>query len=221
MKKITLTSAAIMSALSLNSASAVAADSNWNGAYGGLSVGYQDGQLKGADGGTLNYYGINNPDPGSPTGGVFAGYNYQIPQSNFVTGIEASFNIGGEEQSKAGSNFPASNPEAKVSVPYDTALKAKLGYAADQFLPYIQAGVVGAETRFNVTDNDGTDLGSGKFSAGWLAGVGVDYAIKDNLFLRASYSYMELANKDYLNTAGEFDHRLDLNDFQIGAGYKF
>ena len=208
-KTILAASASIMGVLSINSA--LAADP-WNGLYGGLSVGYQDGQLKGANGGTLDYYGISNPDPGSPTGGVFAGYNYQIPQSAFVTGLEASFNIGGEQKSKEGSAFLASNPEAKVRVPYTAAVKARFGYAMDNFLPYIQAGVVGAEARFNVTDNDGTDIGTSKFSAGWVAGVGVDYAIKDNLFLRGSYSYTRLANTDYLNTAGEFSHHFDLND---------
>ncbi len=217
-KTILAASASIMSMLSVNNASAA---DQWGGLYGGLSVGYQDGQLKGANGGTLDYYGVRNPDPGTPTGGVFAGYNYQFPQSPVVAGLEASFDIGGEEQSKEGSNFLASNPEAKVSVPYETALKARFGYAADKFLPYVQAGIVGAEARFRVTDNDGTDLGTEKFSPGWVVGVGVDYALQDNLFLRANYSYTQLASTNYLNTAGEFDHHLDLNDFKVGVGYKF
>jgi opacity protein-like surface antigen len=219
MKKfILVTSASILSTLSVNSA--LAADS-WTGLYGGLSVGYQDGQLKGANGGTLDYYGITNPDPITPTGGAFAGYNYQVPQSSFVAGIEASFDMGIEKQTKAGANFPASNPRAAVSVPYEAALKARFGYATDKFLPYVLAGVVGASTRFTVTDNDGTDLGGRKFAPGWLAGAGVDYAMQDNLFLRASYSYTQLKNENYLKTAGEFDHHLDLNDFKIGVGYKF
>ncbi len=221
MKKMTLTSAAIVGALSLGGTAAMAADHSWAGAYGGLSVGYQDGQLTGRNGGTLDYYGISNPDPGSPTGGAFAGYNYQIPQSPLVAGVEASFTIGGEKQSKQGSAFPFANPEATVSVPYMAALKARLGYAAGQFLPYAQAGVVEGEARFKVTADDGTALGGSRLSAGWLVGAGVDYALQNNLFLRASYSYTRLANMDYLKTAGEFDHRLALNDFQAGFGYKF
>lgn len=171
-KTVIAASASLMGVFSINSA-AMASDS-WSGLHGGLSVGYQDGQLLGSNGGSLGYYGFINPDPGSPTIGAFVGYNYQVPQTPFVASLEASLNIGGEERTRAGAKFPASHPEAKVSVPYATAVKARFGYAIDKFLPYVQGGVVGAETRFRVTDDDGFYAGTNKFATGWLAGIGVD-----------------------------------------------
>jgi opacity protein-like surface antigen len=146
MKKIILTSASVLAAMSVNSASA---EGTWDGIYGGLSVGYQDAQLKGSDP-NLDYYGIiGTPDPQSATGGIFGGYNYQLPNCPMVAGVEASVDFGGNT-AKTDPNFRFI--AAKSSVESEAAFKFKLGYdIQSKFLPYVLAGPVVANTNYSAS----------------------------------------------------------------------
>lgn len=217
MKKITLTSLSIASAMSAGSA--MAADFSWSGFYGGLSVGYQDAQLHGT-GPTPSYYGLpTNPDPASPTGGAFVGYNFPVSNTKFVAGVEASLDIGGAPEDIGPSTTGATGSYAHSRVRGALGMKVKAGYeVGGKFLPYLQAGPVAARTSYSITN--GTDFtGSNKNSVGWGGGFGVDYAISPLMFAKVSYFYTRLPDEHYL--FGAQDEHFTLNDFKIGIGYKF
>lgn len=220
MKKMTLTSAAIMSALTVAAPAAQAAEANWSGLYGGLSIGYQDAQLHGTIGGLLDYYGVSNPKTGTPAFGGALGYNYQMPQSPVVFGVEATLDFGMGE-GRTGPTTPFGHATTHTSVPYVAGLRAKIGYAVGQALPYIQTGPVLADTRYKVTAPDGLNDGGSKVSAGWDAGIGVDYALQPNVIVRASYTYTWLPSEKYFTTSYENKYHINLNTFKVGYAYKF
>ncbi|MFA8442611.1 outer membrane protein [Yoonia sp.] len=124
---------------------------DWTGFYAGGQLGY--GQLD-PDATT---------DPSEPDGaiyGVHAGYNYDL--GSIVLGGEVDFDL---------TNIEVDTPAAEVDSV--ARLKAKLGYDAGQFMPYVTAGVAQVQT----TDGlDGDTDGS-------FAGLGLSYMMSDSLIL--------------------------------------
>ena len=53
-------------------------------------------------------------------------------------------------------------------------------------------------------------------------GAGVDYALTDNLFLKAEFRYSDYGSDDF-DPPVRTDHSIDLevSDVRIGIGYKF
>jgi opacity protein-like surface antigen len=219
MKKITLTSASIMSALSLTSSPTTATEVNWQGFYGGLSVGYQDAILKDDNHYMINYYALSRtPHPEDVIGSGFAGYNYQIPRCNAVVGLEASYDFGGKNDL---TNPVFATLQGNGQASQVKAVNARIGYPIGKFLPYIQGGLASARTQFDIVFN-GANIGADKgaqTSHGWTEGFGVDYLVTDHLFLRANYSYTHFAGENYV--INQPDQRFNLSDVKMGIGYKF
>lgn len=208
-----------MSALSINAIPALAADENtWTGAYGGISVGYEDADVSGSNGPTLDYYGVKNPYLNSVSAGASVGYNYQVPECGFVPGAEVSVDFGPQTRTTA---LTFHHAVTSAEVPYMIAIKARLGYAIGDFLPYIHAGPVVARTKFTVSALDGYQDGNTKTPLGGETGIGVNYRLTEHFFLSADYSHVWLPTESYLSTAGENFRSFDLNNLKFGVGYKF
>jgi opacity protein-like surface antigen len=116
-------------------------------------------------------------------------------------------------------------------------LKARGGYAIGRFLPYGTVGIVIAQQRHDVFYSSlytqyiidpvtgartGTNVANEPHTAaytksgynyGLALGVGVDYALLDNLFLRAEYQYLGMADFHQMRT--------NANTFRLGAGLKY
>ena len=103
------------------------------------------------------------------------------------------------------------------------SVRARLGYAIDNFLPYITGGV--AWTDFDVTQTlagVGTVDTSDTF-VGWTIGLGLEYAFTPNLIGRVEYRYTDYGdNTDNLGLFG-FNDNVDFHDntVRIGVAYKF
>ena len=217
MKKITLTSLSIASAMTLSSAAI--ADTNWSGFYGGLSVGYQDALVR-DDGFTLNYFGLTGtPNPKNVTGGGFAGYNVQMPGQPVVLGTEIAFDLGGRSDSIGTNGFGAS---ARAKVSNEKSVKGRIGYTGYAgFMPWLSAGFVAASTNYAVNIVPGPFVGNHgtQTDLGITGGIGVDYSFYGPVFARVSYSYSHLGNRNFVrDQPGE---SFDLHDFKLGVGYKF
>ena len=97
------------------------------------------------------------------TFGVFAGYRYQF-DNRAVIGAEAGF------QSSKGVEI-----DGVGGFDFDTRkIEAQAGFSAGRFLPYVAAGV--ARTDGNT---------------GWMAAVGVDYALTDRVIVGAKFSQVD------------------------------
>jgi outer membrane immunogenic protein len=119
-------------------------------------------------------------------------------------------------------------------------LRARAGFAADQFLIYVTGGFAfgnaDSTTRFAYFDNatftaPSTLAWSGNTSDtrfGWTAGAGVEYAFTNNWTAKLEYLYFDLGDTSYvltdLNRAGftaDVNPETTGNLVRVGLNYKF
>lgn len=197
----------------------VASAYNWSGAYIGGQIGYGWGNDK------WSFQGIDYTVPAKPDGflgGIYGGYNWQVG-NGFVLGADADFTFSGMKKSgidgdDAGTPDPTYGYGSKID--WTAALRGRLGYGADRFLPYIAGGVAFAHQ--NVSASLSSPFSESATRTGWTIGLGVDYAATDNLIVRAEYRYSDFGKKTF-SPAGwtPFDDRLSVNDVRVGVAYKF
>lgn len=113
-------------------------------------------------------------------------------------------------------------------------IRARGGWAVGSFLPYVFAGIsvgqVNTSSSVNVNyfgtvtpaggnpptiggDWTQSQVSHGKWLYGFDAGLGVDYAVTQNLFLRGEAEYVQLADQN--------DIRTSIASVRAGAGLKF
>ncbi|WP_375631052.1 MULTISPECIES: outer membrane protein [unclassified Bartonella] len=127
------------------------------------------------------------------------------------------------------------------------ATRVRIGFAAvDRIMPYVAGGIayaqvqgiqsvtgkgerVKVEQKADVVENpsikQNVDLTGGtwaddtKTMVGFTIGGGVDFAMTDNVLLRAEYRYSDFGKKKFANDTREFNYKT--NDFRVGVAYKF
>ncbi|RWB66940.1 MAG: porin family protein [Mesorhizobium sp.] len=214
--------------LSLLASSAFAADAivqqvadvapgfSWTGGYIGLQAGYAwgDGDID-----QIGGPGFVETDPDGFLGGVYAGYNYQM-SSNIVIGGELDFvsaGVDGSGQIFAAPGVPIPGAVATEELNWSGAARLRLGYAVDRFLPYIAGGVAFGD--IDVSSNGGGSSFGDTFT-GWTIGAGLDYAMTDNLLLRAEYRYTDFGSESFGDPVNA-DVDLKTNEVRFGIAYKF
>ncbi|WP_273722588.1 outer membrane protein [Bartonella sp. AU18XJBT] len=121
--------------------------------------------------------------------------------------------------------------------------------AVDRIMPYVAGGIAyaqvqgiqsvagkgkrakveqkvdGGEKEPSVENKQNIDLTGGawadetKTMVGFTIGGGVDFAMTDNVLLRAEYRYSDFGKKKFANDTREFNYKT--NDFRVGVAYKF
>lgn len=215
-------------ALAISTAGASAADAGsaagfvWTGGYIGLQAGYAGGDSR-----YSNEWGeFANHDPDGLFGGVYAGYNHQL-SNNIVLGVEADISAGSIDSSVdhywSEGNI-ATGHVANAKLKRSAALRARFGYAADRFMPYLAAGVSFGKYEFNLDHNGaGTmDFKDERSLTGWNIGAGLDFAVTQNVLVRAEYRYTDFGTKDFQHDWGG-NSKIDLatHDVRLGVAYKF
>ncbi|WP_336287752.1 outer membrane protein [Bartonella sp. CB60] len=115
------------------------------------------------------------------------------------------------------------------------ATRVRLGFAvADRFMPYVAGGVAYTQLRginhVTVTEkdkkaNDKSTSVSGdlfdktKMTVGYTLGAGFDFAMVDNVILRAEYRYSDFGKMKFAKDQYEVGYKT--NDFRVGVAYKF
>ncbi|MEW9808368.1 outer membrane protein [Mesorhizobium sp. ZMM04-5] len=195
---------------------------SWTGGYIGLQAGYLwgDSHMEFLSDGS---YG--NPDPHGWLGGVYVGYNYEMP-SNVVLGIEADIAYADAEGDREGFGFsgiPAPPGDGlNMEVNWSGAVRGRLGYALDRLLPYIAGGVAFADVDSSnvlapVTFNDSDTM------VGWTVGIGGEYAFTDQLIGRVEYRYTDFGSSDLVldSIDGAAEADLTTSDVRFGLAWKF
>ena len=219
-------------AFSAAATSAIAADAvydfapvyDWTGAYLGAQVGYGWGN------GGVQYHGGADPfsdiSPDGFLAGIYAGYNHQF-SSRWVLGVDADItwhNADDWAYRQVPGSPPFNDPDYMdgQDIKWSAALRGKVGYAVDRWLPYVAGGV--SVAKVNLGNIDGgiyTDFGDATFT-GWNLGVGVDYAWSDNLLLRAEYRYTDFGNKNVEHPSFfPSTWHLETSEVRFGIAYKF
>jgi outer membrane immunogenic protein len=193
---------------------------NWSGVYIGADAGYGWGNS------TQDFDGIdyNVPlDPKGWFGGLYAGYNHQL-SNGLVLGVEGDFNISGiDADGVRGIGDGVVDPSLSYGsdLKWSGSLRGRLGYAAGQFMPFVTGGL--AVARYEISETVPTSYSVSKTYTGWTLGAGIDYAMTDNILLRAEYRYADYGSERFENIPSWINQSVDLstNDIRIGMAYKF
>lgn len=158
---------------------------SWDGAYIGVFGGYASGEL--TDGASLDIDGWLI--------GLAAGYDVYLADS-IVGGLVADIAWNDINSDPAG-----------FSSDWNGSLRARLGYDAGAFLPYVTGG-------FAFASGD-----SGAFSNthwGWTVGAGVEVAVSEELSLDLQYRYTDYAPETYAVDVGAVTHAVT-----VGLNWRF
>lgn len=163
----------------------------WTGFYVGASAGYA--WLEDVD--YAPPAGFPNPLYDQGDDWVFGGYaGYMYQWGDFVVGAEAEFMR--LDITYEGFDF--------ITIDNATSLKGRLGYAMDRTLFTGHLGGVYATTNY-------LDLKDW----GWTAGIGVDYAITDNITVGGQYSHYGFTKFD----GTMIDADIDLVTARVGVKF--
>ncbi len=199
MKKF-LAAAAVSTSLAGFSGAGWADDSiyDWSGFYAGVHAGYGFGETQATDtaaGGAWNVAGDTfTADTNGFVGGAQMGFNHQL--DSLVFGIEADAGYLG-----AGGSEPTQN---STGVPFDTIVSSdgglyatarlRAGFAFDRALIFATGGLLGADLGSKVDDSLAAQVHTDDtgFQVGWTVGAGLEFAMTDQLSLKAEYLYYDL-----------------------------
>ena len=181
---------------------------NWTGFYIGLHAGARFGQGKGD---VPSIPASGKYDSVGFLGGAHAGYNAQF-DGGWVVGLEADIDYSSFKKSK---NIQGVGTEFKNE--WQGSVRARAGYAFDNILPYVTAGVAFGDQKLSANG-----LGSTSDTrVGWTAGAGVEYAIDQNWIVRGEVRYVDLGRSSSTVQGANVKTRFDAVNATLGVSYKF
>ena len=157
---------------------------DWSGFYAGVHA----GALFAASQWDLLAPGTDEHTATGFAGGVQIGYQKQW--GNMVAGVEISYTATDADVS-SNTTFLGNSAVLSTEVSNLLLVTGRLGYANDNLLAYLKAGYASADVDFAFAIAAPTLSGSsGEREHGWTAGVGLEYAIRDNIILGIEYNYI-------------------------------
>ncbi|WP_273792014.1 outer membrane protein [Brucella anthropi] len=187
----------------------VAPSFTWNGAYIGGQIGYGWGKSKFDDG-----FDTLELKPDGFLGGLYAGYNFDLG-NNVVLGIDGDVTYNNLKD-----DFTGAGGSLESKLRWSGAVRGRVGYAFDRFLPYIAGGVAFGQVK-NSGDVGPIEFSESKTLTGWTAGAGVDYAATDNVIVRLEYRYTDYGDKDFNLGGFNVNDDFKTNEVRLGVAYKF
>ncbi|EJF92864.1 porin family protein [Bartonella taylorii] len=110
------------------------------------------------------------------------------------------------------------------------ATRVRVGFAIDRVMPYISGGIAYTQLqntfKLKVADTTSRAIDFSDFlhdekktMVGYTFGGGVDFAMADNVIVRAEYRYSDFGKKKFAHEMLEMGYKT--NDFRVGVAYKF
>lgn len=188
----------------------VAEPLNWEGAYGGASLGYS---FNGDDRVGLEYFDngvrqgtardLTNLELKGMTAGIHAGYRWQ--RDNWVFGPQIGLEGGSVDASdtiSAAVGSASFNGTVKSEVNYIATLTFQTGYLVDpQTMIYGNSGIVHGDFDYSLRDTTGTQT-RGYSATGYVLGLGVERKINDRASMFAEWQYRNFGTNDVTFTDG-------------------
>lgn len=196
----------------------------WTGFYAGVHGGVATGDTSGRT--DFGGFGTVNSDY-DMSGGIWGGHiGYNHQRGQVVFGAEATWSAL-DMQGDTGCGLLAT---CRRSTDWLATAVGRLGYAMDRAMVYGLAGVAWGEVE---TNSDAFGLlefsGSGTH-VGWVAGVGLEYAITPRLLARVEYNHVDLGSERHDldvsiggTTVGTVPSDVDLSAdiVKVGVSWKF
>ena len=174
---------------------------NWTGFYVGGNIG---GAWRHGDNFTDTIFGVNFDDGDSRgvfIGGGQVGFNYQF-FNGFVLGAEFDFDWAANNNNTSNTIFTAFGPlQATANNRWVSTLAARFGWAFDRWLIYGKAGGGWAgNDNFTITNTQtgaSFNFSNNSNNAGWLVGVGTEWAFAGPWSARIEYDYLGLTSRTF------------------------
>jgi outer membrane immunogenic protein len=230
MKKILLASVAIaaMSAPSFAAdlgarhytkapAPVVSPATNWSGFYVGAIGGYGwsnsvSASVPGVGGATVN----TNALKGGFGGGTI-GYNWQMPGSQFVWGLEADAAGGSIGASSTVVGFTGRDRINALG-----SVTGRVGVAFDSALLYVKGGYAWANNKVSASGG-GLTVSESKTHSGWTIGAGVEWMFAPAWSAKAEYMYADFSKERYAANVVPpgVDIGASVHTVKVGVNYHF
>lgn len=175
---------------------------DWSGFYAGTVAGFSSGTSEAS----YDSPDITTPVPipfstfdldSEPSGGsvgVTLGYN-SVMDGGVVFGLEGDLSAAfvsdtiyddfADYRSRPGNSIA-------IETDYSGTLRGRLGFASDQFMPFLTAGLAFAHTTVTPTDYDVDPISDEATTFGWAAGAGLEVAASDTISIKGEYLYTDL-----------------------------
>jgi Opacity protein and related surface antigens len=214
MKRLLLAGAAVLSLMTAASAADLAARpytkapplspaTNWSGFYIGAMGGYA----------------FDNSNGGGFGGGT-VGYNWQVPGSQFVFGIEVDA-AGASIKDSATGIIGNTVVTAEDKISALGSVTGRVGVAANAALFYAKGGYAWVDNKFSATVLGVTNSDS-KIHSGYTIGGGVEYMFAPNWSAKAEYMFTHLDSQTYNLFGLALDSgTAEFNSVKVGINYHF
>jgi outer membrane immunogenic protein len=206
----------------------------WGGVYVGGYAGYGWGKNSANESGANIYNGAGNSwghNVEGLLGGARVGYDWE--STGLILGIEAGLGYLGVEGDGAD---PASGGLDTVSIlasgPYGE-LTGRIGFAQEQMLYYMKGGAAFADLDLAVVDSctaapcstSAINAGNDGIETGWVAGLGIGYALTQQLSVNIEYEHIRFDSLTVTGTSGglpySWDQDMKINTVTMGAAFRF
>ncbi|MDB5547271.1 MAG: outer-rane immunogenic protein [Tardiphaga sp.] len=165
---------------------------SWAGPYLGGNIGYGWGSIT-----------SNSTKPSGFNAGITAGYNFQ--SGPLVYGLEGDLQANGANDTFA---------PWKFSNPWFGTVRGRVGYSFSNVLFYGTAGLA-----FGGLRGETFGLSESRTTAGWTAGVGVEFGFAPNWSAKVEYLYVDLTDQRFSVTGANNGYEFGL--FRLGVNYHF
>jgi len=207
---------------------------DWSGFYIGANAGYgwaRDDHADLVNGGGFFTFGPGGPFGGvqrnEPRGAVYGGqvgYNWQ--SANWVFGFELAGDGSNLRRTVPSTLAPGEFLRSKVDG--FITVTGRVGYAFNNWLPYIKGGYAGADLRTLDFDNLGSSLDHREWRSGYTVGGGLEYGFTPNWTVGVEYAFMDFGTATWRgNTIGPlptqefFSDNLKISTVTGRINYKF
>jgi outer membrane immunogenic protein len=203
----------------------VVAPPSWNGGYVGLNAGLAGASDAIASTGTgfISVSGSGTMAAFGGTGGLLAGYNWQV--GGLVYGIEGDvsyFGVHGTQDMTA-TDFTFVTEHDSFQTSWLATLRGRFGYTFGNSLFYFTAGGALGDHKYNgVIQTFGIANPSGSvIKGGWTVGLGYEWMFAPNWTTKVEYLVAGLGTETFSGNQVSVNARLIEDTVRLGVNYKF
>ncbi|WP_019219902.1 outer membrane protein [Bartonella florencae] len=207
---------------------------SWTGFYIGGQIGGFSSKidLKDKDKDTSTFKDLS-PKLSGLVGGIYAGSNFDL-SNGIILGVETDMIWSGKKDvrvvtktSVADAVGDGTSEGVAFKQKWAGATRVRIGFAAaDRIMPYVAGGAAytqleAAHGLVKIKDKAFSTVSSSETATmvGFTIGGGLDFAVTDNVLLRAEYRYSGYGKKKFFTEKKEYN--FSSNDFRVGVAYKF
>lgn len=188
--------------------------------YVSAKLSYSDMSVSGKDSWGKGSHKENLDDNNVWGGKIAAGVSTQLNYGFLRTELEYSRNedaksiTGGKNGGTDFSKLESQSLMLNAYYDIDTGTK---------FTPYVGAGIGYSKLKGHYTvTTANTTFSESDYKFTWQAGVGIAYAVNDNLSLDLGYRYVDMGKiKKNYKPGSSYRFNVDANEFMLGARYAF